>query len=132
MFLARRATTAALAGAAFTLTLAFCSTAGAEPAPTTTSVAPATTTTAPAPKPARKVVLIGTAESARSSTAFQQGAVQPVGRAAIGAPRTLPHTGTASVWLAALGLTLVLAGGLATRCHERELTAIPIRTRERR
>ena len=119
MFLARRATIAALAAAAFTLTLAFCSTADADPATTTT-------------KPARKIVLIGTAESVRSATAIQQSAVQPVRPAAIGAPRTLPHTGTASERLAVLGLALVFAGGLATRCQKRDLTAIPIRTRERR
>ena len=135
---ARRAATAVLAGAALSLTLVFCSPAGAEPA-TTTSIEPAstpitaspptTTVARPAPpvtvpKPQR-VVLIGTAASVQSSSvqssAIQSAGVQTVGVQAVPAPRELPHTGNTSGPLALLGFSLVLLGSLALRGQHPQL-----------
>ena len=129
--IAKRAATAALAGAALSLTLVFCSAAGAEPETTTsvasaptTTVAIATTTTTTTVRPAppvtapRRIVMIGTAETAQSSTATQGVDVQPV---AVPAPRTLPHTGTATLPLALLGFALVGLGAAATHGRHPQL-----------
>jgi LPXTG-motif cell wall-anchored protein len=145
---ARRAATAVLAGAALSLTLVFCSPAGAEPA-TTTSIEPASTPTTASPptttvaRPAppvtvpkpQRVVLIGTAASVQSSSvqsssvqsssvqssAIQSAGVQTIGVQAVPAPRELPHTGNTSGPLALLGFSLVLLGSLALRGQHPQL-----------
>ncbi len=122
-----RAATAALAGAL--LTLVFCGTAGAEATSTTAATSETTTALAPAPTsqpappmtvPARRIVLIGTADSVQS-TAIQSVNVQPVRPEAVTRARELPHTGSASAALTLLGFALVLLGALALRGQQPQL-----------